>query len=65
MQPCLECGGTVVDAAGYCTTCRTYRGLPAPEVAPTVTYRWVSATLLVLAVILLAALFLVRITDMP
>src|SRR5205814_1855740 len=30
MQPCEVCGGMGVDAAGYCTQCRNYRGLPAP-----------------------------------
>jgi hypothetical protein len=25
MQPCLVCGGGDVDAAGYCTQCRTCR----------------------------------------
>ncbi len=28
MQPCGVCGGTGIDAAGYCTQCRTYRGVP-------------------------------------
>jgi hypothetical protein len=28
MQPCEVCGGMGVDAAGYCTQCRTYRGVP-------------------------------------
>jgi hypothetical protein len=34
MQPCGVCGGTLVDAAGHCTTCGTYRGLPAPGFGP-------------------------------
>ena len=28
MQPCPTCGGMGIDANGYCTQCRTYRGLP-------------------------------------
>jgi hypothetical protein len=28
MQPCGVCGGVGIDAAGYCTQCRTYRGVP-------------------------------------
>ncbi|MEN3304319.1 MAG: hypothetical protein V7603_521 [Micromonosporaceae bacterium] len=28
MGPCPVCGNTTVDAAGYCTRCRTYRGQP-------------------------------------
>jgi hypothetical protein len=28
MQPCAVCGGVQVDAAGYCTQCRTFRGVP-------------------------------------
>jgi hypothetical protein len=36
MQPCGVCGGTLVDAAGHCTTCGTYRGLPAPGYGPPV-----------------------------
>lgn len=28
MQPCAVCGGQVVDAAGYCAVCGTYRGEP-------------------------------------
>ena len=28
MQPCPVCGGMGIDANGYCTQCRTYRGLP-------------------------------------
>src|SRR6266508_6110907 len=28
MQPCGVCGGMGIDAAGYCTQCRTYRGVP-------------------------------------
>lgn len=28
MQPCAVCGGVHVDAAGYCTQCRTFRGVP-------------------------------------
>ena len=30
MQPCGTCGGFGVDGAGYCTTCGTFRGTPAP-----------------------------------
>ncbi|GAA4453466.1 hypothetical protein [Phytohabitans houttuyneae] len=30
MQPCAVCGGVQVDAAGYCTQCRTFRGVPQP-----------------------------------
>jgi hypothetical protein len=29
MQPCEVCGGMGIDAGGYCTTCRTYRGVPS------------------------------------
>lgn len=28
MQPCPTCGGMGIDANGYCTNCRTYRGIP-------------------------------------
>ncbi|MDQ7907048.1 hypothetical protein RB614_21280 [Phytohabitans sp. ZYX-F-186] len=28
MQPCAVCGGVQVDAAGYCTRCGTFRGVP-------------------------------------
>lgn len=28
MQPCEVCGGMGIDAAGYCTNCRAYRGIP-------------------------------------
>jgi len=28
MQPCPTCGGMGIDANGYCTQCRTYRGIP-------------------------------------
>jgi hypothetical protein len=28
MQPCPTCGGMGIDANGYCTQCRNYRGLP-------------------------------------
>ncbi|GAA4143694.1 hypothetical protein GCM10022251_02450 [Phytohabitans flavus] len=28
MQPCAVCGGVQVDAAGYCTQCGTFRGVP-------------------------------------
>lgn len=28
MQPCAVCGGVTVDQAGYCTQCRTFRGVP-------------------------------------
>ena len=28
MQPCPSCGGMGIDANGYCTQCRTYRGIP-------------------------------------
>jgi hypothetical protein len=33
MQPCGVCGGMGIDAAGYCTQCGTYRGVPqaAPQ----------------------------------
>jgi hypothetical protein len=34
MQPCGVCGGVGVDAAGYCTQCRTYRGQPGSEAYP-------------------------------
>jgi hypothetical protein len=34
MQPCEVCGGMGVDAAGYCTQCRTYRGVPPTSGAP-------------------------------
>src|ERR1700732_1293857 len=34
MQPCHVCGGMVIDAAGYCTQCRTYRGQVAPQGYP-------------------------------
>jgi len=30
MQPCQVCGGMAVDAAGYCTQCGTFRGVPQP-----------------------------------
>src|SRR4051794_14623113 len=33
MQPCGVCGGTAVDASGFCVGCRAYRGLPGPEPA--------------------------------
>jgi len=33
MQPCEVCGGMGVDAAGYCTQCRTYRGVPGYDVS--------------------------------
>jgi hypothetical protein len=33
MQPCGVCGGLGIDPAGYCTRCRTYRGLPQPQPA--------------------------------
>lgn len=35
MQPCPVCGGMGIDVNGYCTQCRTYRGLPAPAQPPT------------------------------
>src|SRR5262245_56550526 len=38
MQPCGICGGTAVDANGFCTGCRAYRGLPEPEPEPTSVY---------------------------
>jgi hypothetical protein len=32
MQPCPTCGGMGIDMNGYCTQCRTYRGVPqAPQ----------------------------------
>jgi hypothetical protein len=32
MQPCPTCGGMGIDTNGYCTQCRTYRGVPqAPQ----------------------------------
>ncbi len=32
MQPCPNCGGMGIDMNGYCTQCRTYRGVPqAPQ----------------------------------
>ncbi|GLH95232.1 hypothetical protein [Phytohabitans aurantiacus] len=31
MQPCAVCGGVLVDAAGYCTQCRTFRGVPQQQ----------------------------------
>lgn len=31
MQPCHVCGGMMIDAAGYCTQCRTYRGQVPPQ----------------------------------
>jgi hypothetical protein len=35
MQPCPNCGGMGIDANGYCTQCRTYRGFPqAPQQPP-------------------------------
>jgi hypothetical protein len=36
MQSCGVCGATGIDANGYCTNCRAYRGLllPAPPSAP-------------------------------
>ena len=34
MQPCQYCGGTAVDAAGYCTQCRNFRGVPPPPGYP-------------------------------
>ncbi|HKT05791.1 MAG TPA: hypothetical protein VJT31_40290 [Rugosimonospora sp.] len=34
MQPCQVCGGMAVDAAGYCTQCRTYRGPVPPAPYP-------------------------------
>jgi hypothetical protein len=33
MQPCQNCGAVTVNAAGYCTRCGVYRGLP-PQSAP-------------------------------
>jgi hypothetical protein len=33
MQPCAVCGGQAVDAAGYCTQCGNFRGVP-PETYP-------------------------------
>lgn len=38
MQPCGICGGMGIDAAGYCTQCRTYRGIPQQAPAPTRSY---------------------------
>lgn len=34
MQPCAVCGGVQVDAAGYCTQCRTFRGVPQQSYPP-------------------------------
>jgi hypothetical protein len=34
MQPCAVCGGMLVDAAGYCTQCRTFRGVPQQPYTP-------------------------------
>src|SRR5512142_2286781 len=33
MQPCAVCGGSGVDAAGYCLECRSYRG-PVDQFPP-------------------------------
>jgi len=38
MQPCAVCGGVQVDAAGYCTQCRTFRGVPHQQPPPPPTY---------------------------
>jgi len=35
MQPCPTCGGMGIDANGYCTQCRTYRGVPQAPQPPT------------------------------
>jgi hypothetical protein len=35
MQPCPNCGGMGIDANGYCTQCRTYRGVPQAPQQPT------------------------------
>lgn len=35
MQPCPTCGGMGIDANGYCTQCRTYRGVPQAPQQPT------------------------------
>jgi hypothetical protein len=34
MQPCEVCGGMGIDANGYCTQCRTYRGIPGQASYP-------------------------------
>jgi hypothetical protein len=34
MQPCEVCGGMGIDANGYCTQCRTYRGIPGQAAGP-------------------------------
>jgi hypothetical protein len=34
MQPCPNCGGMGIDANGYCTQCRTYRGVPQVQQQP-------------------------------
>lgn len=36
MQPCAVCGGRVVNAAGYCTICGSYRGAAAAGPQPAV-----------------------------
>jgi hypothetical protein len=38
MQPCAVCGGVGIDAAGYCTQCRTFRGVPVQPPAPPQAY---------------------------
>jgi hypothetical protein len=34
MQPCAVCGGVQVNAAGYCTQCGTFRGIPQQPPPP-------------------------------
>ncbi len=34
MQPCQNCGAVTVNAAGYCTRCGVYRGLPQQSAPP-------------------------------
>jgi hypothetical protein len=38
MQPCAVCGGVQVNAAGYCTQCGTFRGLPQQPPPPPPSY---------------------------
>ncbi|MGN9908025.1 hypothetical protein ACTMTJ_10800 [Phytohabitans sp. LJ34] len=38
MQPCAVCGGVQVNAAGYCTQCGTFRGIPQQPPPPPPAY---------------------------